>query len=106
MPPQTTAIDRGALLPEAYQKDIRHAIEILKQAGCTDVFLFGSLATGKVRDKSDIDLAVRGCPPGEFFNLLGRLLLELNYPVDLVSLDRQDAFARYLEEQGELLQIG
>ncbi len=106
MPPQTAAIDHVAPLPESYRKDIRHAIEILKQAGCTDVFLFGSLATGKVRDRSDIDLAVRGCPPGEFFNLLGRLLLELNYPVDLVSLDRQDAFARYLEERGELLQIG
>jgi predicted nucleotidyltransferase len=106
MSPQTVVVDHVTPLPESYRKDIRRAIEILKEAGCTDVFLFGSLATGEVRDKSDIDLAVRGCPQGEFFPLLGRLLLELNYPVDLVSLDRQDAFARYLEEQGELLQIG
>jgi predicted nucleotidyltransferase len=69
------------------------------------VFLFGSLATGEVKDKSDIDLAVRGCPKGEFFHLLGRLLLELDYPVDLANLDSQDAFARYLEQEGELLQI-
>jgi predicted nucleotidyltransferase len=93
-------------IPEIYQKDIHRAVEILKEAGCTDVFLFGSLAAGKVRDKSDIDLAVRGCPQGEFFPLLGRLLLELSYPVDLVNLDGQDAFVRYLEEHGELLQIG
>ena len=93
-------------LPEIYQKDVRRAVEILKEAGCTDVFLFGSLATGKVKDQSDIDLAIRGCPKGKFFHLLGRLLLELDYPVDLVNLDRQDAFARYLEEEGELLQIG
>ena len=93
-------------LPEAYQKDVRRAVEILKGAGCTDVFLFGSLATGKVKGQSDIDLAIRGCPKGKFFHLLGRLLLELDYPVDLVNLDRQDAFARYLEEEGELLQIG
>jgi len=92
-------------LPEIYQKDVRRAVEILKDAGCTDIFLFGSLAAGKIKDKSDIDLAIRGCPKGKFFHLLGRLLLELDYPVDLVNLDRQDAFARYLEEEGELLQI-
>jgi len=37
---------------------------------------------------------------------LGKLLLELDHSVDLVNLDRQDAFARYLEKEGELLQIG
>jgi predicted nucleotidyltransferase len=93
-------------LPKVYQKDVRRAVEILKEAGCTHVFLFGSLTGGKVRDGSDIDLAIRGCPKGRFFHLLGRLLLELDHPVDLVSLDRQDAFACYLEEEGELLQIG
>jgi predicted nucleotidyltransferase len=106
MSPQTAVVDYSIPVPESYRKDIRRAVEILKEVGCTDVFLFGSLAAGKVRGKSDIDLAVRGCPPGEFFPLLGRLLLELDYPVDLVNLDRQDAFARYLEEHGELLQIG
>jgi predicted nucleotidyltransferase len=69
------------------------------------VFLFGSLAAGEVKDKSDIDLAVRGCPKGEFFHILGKLLLELDYPVDLVNLDSQDAFAHYLEREGALLQI-
>ncbi len=103
---QMATVGPSIPVPEPYRKDIRRAVEILKEAGCTDVFLFGSLAAGKVREKSDIDLAVRGCPQGEFFPLLGRLLLELSYPVDLVNLDRQDAFARYLEEQGGLLQIG
>lgn len=93
-------------LPETYQKNIRRAVEILKVAGCTDIFLFGSLATGNIRGESDIDLAIRGCPKGKFFHLLGRLLLDLDYPVDLVNLDRQDAFAHYLEKEGGLLQIG
>jgi len=99
-------MDDRVQLPETYQKDVRRAVEILKGAGCTHIFLFGSLATGKIGDKSDIDLAVRGCPKGKFFQLLGRLLLELDYPVDLVNLDGQDAFSRYLEEEGELLQVG
>jgi predicted nucleotidyltransferase len=93
-------------LPQAYHQDILRAIKILKEAGCTHVFLFGSLAVGEVRDESDIDLAIRGCPKGIFFHLLGKLLLELDHSVDLVNLDRQDAFARYLEEKGELLQVG
>lgn len=93
-------------LPKIYQEDVHRAVEILKEAGCTHVFLFGSLTAGRIRDGSDIDLAIRGCPKGRFFHLLGKLLLELDHPVDLVSLDRQDAFACYLEEEGELLQIG
>jgi predicted nucleotidyltransferase len=67
-------------LPEPYQKNIRRAVEILKVAGCTDIFLFGLLATGNIRGESDIDLAIRGCPKGKFFHLLGRLLLDLDYP--------------------------
>lgn len=99
-------VEEKVQLPTVYQKDVHRAVEILKEAGCTHVFLFGSLAVGKVREESDIDLAVRGCPKGRFFRLLGQLLLELDHSVDLVNLDRQDAFARYLETEGELLQIG
>lgn len=93
-------------LPDVYEKDISRAVAILKAAGCTHIFLFGSLAAGKIRAKSDIDLAIRGCPKGKFFHLLGRLLRELDHPVDLVNLDKQDAFVRYLEKKGGLLQIG
>jgi len=93
-------------LPEVYEKDVRRAVEILKEAGCTHVYLFGSLTAGKVREGSDIDLAVRGCRNEGFFHLWGRLLLELDHPVDLVDLDSEDPFARYLEDKGRLLQIG
>lgn len=92
-------------LTKSYKENIRKAKEILKEAGCTDVFLFGSLTSGKFGEKSDIDLAVRGCPKGEFFHLLGKLSFELDYPVDLVNLDSEDAFARYLEREGELVPI-
>ena len=97
---------RKAQIPPIYQRDIQRAVEILKASGCTDIFLFGSLAVGTSQGGSDIDLAVRGCPQGSFFHLLGQLMIELDHPVDLVSLDREDAFARFLEQEGELLQIG
>lgn len=92
-------------LPDIYQKDIDRAVAILKEAGCGNVFLFGSLVNGQIRSGTDIDLAIRDCPKGKFFKILGKLMLELDHPVDLVNLDQQDPFARYLEKEGGLLQI-
>lgn len=93
-------------IPEVFQEDIGRAVRILKEEGCSEVFLFGSGAEGTVRDESDIDLAIRGCPQGYFFHLLGRLLWELDHPVDLVNLDTQDAFAQYLQREGALVRVG
>ncbi len=94
-----------ANLPSAYQHNVTRAVAILKNAGCTDVFLFGSLAHGETHEGTDIDLAVRGCPNGQYFKLLGKLFYELDFPVDLINLDKPDLFAHFLENQGELVQI-
>ncbi len=92
-------------LPQPYQKDIQRVVEILKAQGCSDIFLFGSLAHGEIHEQSDIDLAVRGCPPSNYFHAWGQLLMTLDCSVDLVNLDLQQDFADFLAEQGELLQI-
>jgi len=102
---ETMKIRRNTDLPDDYKKDIIRAIEILKNGGCSHIFLFGSIATGEYRKKSDIDLAIKGCPKGKFFRLLGKLLFELKYSVDLINLDNKDPFARYLENEGDLIQI-
>jgi predicted nucleotidyltransferase len=94
-----------ARLPIEYRRDLLRAVEVLKAAGCTHLFVFGSLARGRVSDQSDVDLAIRGCPKGQFFSLLGRLTLDLDHPVDLVNLDTADRFARYLEEEKGLVRI-
>ena len=92
-------------IDETYKKDISSAIQILRSAGCEQIFLFGSVTSRETGDKSDIDLAIRGCPRGKFFHLLGRLLMELDHRVDLVNLDNQDAFSKFLEKKGDLVQI-
>jgi predicted nucleotidyltransferase len=102
---ETTRIEVGASLSEAYRSRLEKAIAILRGFGCSEIHLFGSLARGEARDDSDIDLAVRGCPKSKFFHVLGLLLTELDRSVDLVDLDSADPFARYLEEHQELLQI-
>lgn len=90
---------------ELYQQNLQKAIRILKQSGCTDIFVFGSLAANNVNQHSDIDLAVRGCPKGKFFQVLGKLLIELDVPVDLVNLESRDPFAHYLAQEGDLVQV-
>ncbi len=64
--PEITVINT---LPASYRIDIERAVKILKDAGCSDVFLFGSVASAQIHEGSDLDLAVRGCPPNMFFRV-------------------------------------
>jgi len=92
-------------LPKPYKQDIDRAVQILKEEGCTEIYLFGSVATGETHERSDIDLAVRGCPPGRFFHTFGRLMMTLDHSVDLVDLDEPSIFVRYLLHSGDLVRI-
>ena len=92
--------------PAEFHADIRRAVDILKEGGCTEVHVIGSVAEGGVREGSDLDLAVRGCPPERFFTLLGRLLAELEHSVDLVDLDRDHRIAAFLSEHQLAVHVG
>lgn len=89
----------------SFWADLTRAHMILQEAGCTDIYVFGSLVSGRARSDSDIDLAVRGCPKGKFFHLLGQLMFQLEHPVDLVDLDGNHSFAEFLEREGGLVRI-
>jgi len=93
-------------MSQAIQRDLEQATLILKAGGCHAVFLFGSAATGTMHAGSDLDLAVRGCPPQQFFHLLGRLISTLEHPVDLVDLDLPSPFVEFLLAEGKLVQLG
>jgi hypothetical protein len=95
-----------AAVPADIQSDITRAVAILKEGGCSAVFLFGSGAAGTFTERSDLDLAVQGCPPEAFFRLLGRLLYELDRSVDLIDLDAPDPFAQMLQREGGLQRVG
>ena len=101
-----TDLTSGMTIPAAFQPDVARAVRILKEGGCKEVFLFGSLAEGRSHADSDIDLAVCGCPADRFFHLLGKLLFELRHRVDLVDLDAPDPFAQYLLQHGALQRVG
>ena len=89
-----------------YRSDVERAVVISKEEGCWEVYVFGSVAVGDTGPRSDLDIAVRGCPPERFYRLLGRLMDELLHTVDLVDLDVETRVAEFLEEEGQLIHVG
>lgn len=96
---------KPTIAQRTFQQDVAHAVEILKQEGCSEVYLFGSGAVGNVLDESDIDLAVRGCSPERFFRVFGMLLIELERSVDLVDLDTSNAFVQHLLKEERIIRL-
>ncbi len=85
---------------------IDKAAAALKAAGARKVYVFGSAARGTMREDSDVDMAVSGLPPEVFFKAMSRAGDALGLPLDLVDLDEDTPFTRYLLEEGELLRVG
>jgi len=75
-------------IPPKYQRDIEIARNLLKNEGCKTVFLFGSMVTGKIHDKSDIDIVIKGLPKGKFFAICAKVYFALNN--DIVDFDNND----------------
>jgi predicted nucleotidyltransferase len=62
-------------MTEKMKKRVEKAATLLKSAGCKEVFLFGSVAEGNDNENSDIDIAIKGCPPGRVFFFFGQNIL-------------------------------
>ena len=84
------------------EERIKKAARVLKEAGAREVYLFGSFARGEIREGSDVDLAVSGLSPSLFFRAMARARDVLGMPLDLIDLDEETPFTRYLKEEGEL----
>jgi predicted nucleotidyltransferase len=85
---------------------IEKAAAALKAAGAREVYVFGSAAKGKLRPESDVDLAVSGLPPEVFYHAASKASRALGRMVDLIDLDDENPFTRYLKEEGELQRVG
>lgn len=100
------ANQQRASMSQSFQEDIETAVLILKAAGCTEIYEFGSRASDAYRAGSDLDLAVRGCPRAAFYHLWGSLMVALEHIVVLVDLDSQDPLALQLGQSGALRRVG
>ena len=81
------------------------AQELRSRFGAERVVLFGSLARGEFSGRSDIDLAVWGIPPAEFYRAVafasGR---STAWAVDLVDAeDCSESLRRNIEQEGVAL---
>ena len=93
-------------IPEKYQEDVKKANIFLKNEGCKNVFLFGSMVTGKIHEKSDIDIGVKGLSPENFFRVYSKLYMNLDNEFHLVDFDYENDFFSLLEKHGEVVELG
>lgn len=85
---------------------IKRATAELKAAGAREVYVFGSAAKGIQDAASDLDLAVSGLPPSLYYRMGARVSDLIGRSVDLIDLDVDTPFTRYLREENELVRMG
>jgi uncharacterized protein len=94
-----------ALAHQARQK-LPQLIQLLTDRfHATQIILFGSLAKGTFRQGSDIDLAVAGIPPENYFSAIAATnRLSDSFPIDLKPLEDLDPhFFQRVIQTGEYL---
>jgi len=83
-------------------QDKEKIVEISRKFGIKKVLLFGSsLDEGDVAN--DIDIAVEGAPPRDFFKYYAELLFSLSKPVDLIELKKNDRLSAYISRKAPVL---
>ncbi|OHD14797.1 MAG: hypothetical protein A2086_14105 [Spirochaetes bacterium GWD1_27_9] len=82
------------------------AISILKEAGCEEIYIFGSIANGDYQNESDIDFAIRGLPEEKYYKICGKLMRNMEHSFDLVDLDEKgNRFSRFIAEKGVFIRV-
>ncbi|MDR0639765.1 MAG: nucleotidyltransferase domain-containing protein [Spirochaetaceae bacterium] len=93
-------------LPTKYKDDLDKAVTVLKEAGCSDVYLFGSLVTGKYHETSDIDLGITGLPPQKYIPTYSQLNNTMKNQFDLIDFDEDKELFHLLNSIGEVVCLG
>jgi predicted nucleotidyltransferase len=73
--------------------------ELAEKYSLTKVLLFGSAAR-QDSGYRDIDLAVEGIRPQDFFRFYGELMSRLSVPVDLLDLSHPRRFSKMISREG------
>ncbi|NIM12764.1 MAG: hypothetical protein GTO45_11720 [Candidatus Aminicenantes bacterium] len=83
-----------------YDKKI--IMKISKKYKARRVLLFGS-SLSPDKESRDIDIAVEGVPPKDFFSFYGDLMLSLSKPVDVIDLSGASKFVEIVKQEGVIL---
>jgi predicted nucleotidyltransferase len=86
-------------------KDLEIVTDYLESVGCSEIYIFGSLANDQASEGSDLDIAVRGIPAKNFFSVYGEILSRSSRPVDLVDLDLQEDLGRQILSNAHIRRV-
>ena len=81
------------------EQDKTKIIDIGNRYHVREILLFGS-SIDENRTAKDIDLAVAGIAPEDFFNFYGDLLFEVSQPIDLINLSNDTKFNKLIYRDG------
>ncbi|MFH1883776.1 MAG: hypothetical protein ABIL62_13850 [Planctomycetota bacterium] len=84
------------------ESDKRKIREISEKYHAKRVLLFGS-CLDVTRESRDIDIAVEGVSPEDFFKYYGDLMLKLSKPIDVIDLSGRSKFIELIQLEGVLL---
>jgi predicted nucleotidyltransferase len=87
------------MISQADEQAIR---SVCRKYGVKRVLLFGS-SLDTTREARDIDLAVEGLAPQDFFAFYGDLMFAVSKPIDLVNLSGQSKFLDLIRREGVAL---
>lgn len=92
-------------LAQAARRDLDRIVQTLRESyGVQQVILFGSLAKGQFTAESDIDLAVAGLAPADFFTAYAEVNRLSRFKVDLKPLGSlHPHFRQRVLTQGEVI---
>jgi predicted nucleotidyltransferase len=84
------------------ESDKRKIREVSKKYHAKRVLLFGS-SLDVTRESQDIDIAVEGISPKDFFKYYGELMLKLSKPIDVIDLSGSSKFTKMIRQEGVML---
>lgn len=84
------------------EKDKQQIKKIAEKYKVKKIILFGSACEPDI-DHNDIDLAVEGVVPSQFYKFYGELIFNLSKPVDLVDLANKSRFNDIIVSEGQLI---
>lgn len=84
------------------ESDKKIIYETSKKYRAKRVLLFGSSLKSE-RESRDIDIAVEGILPKDFFSYYGDLMLSLSKPVDIIDISGTSKFIKLILKEGVLL---
>jgi uncharacterized protein len=94
----------GAVYNQAMISDADRALvrSICQKYSAKRVLLFGS-SLDETRAGRDIDIAVEGVAPRDWFRFWGELLCALSKPVDVIDLSGDSQFVDLVRREGVVL---